>query len=79
MLTAFARAALLEAITAMSSFQAFTNDFAPSSWSWAAKGSLSTPASANSVNTASQPWQNSKEVTPISWRSSKIAALVRSA
>ena len=31
LLMAFASAALLEAITAMSSFQDFTNDFAPSS------------------------------------------------
>src|SRR4029450_13746824 len=38
----------------MSSCQDLTNDLAPSSWSWAARASMSMPALANCVSTASQ-------------------------
>src|SRR4026208_1810663 len=51
---AFARVALLEAITSIRSFQELTNDLAPSSWSFAARSSMSIPAAANSSRTASQ-------------------------
>jgi hypothetical protein len=40
----FARVALLEAITDMRSLRDFTNDFALSSWSLAARASRSIPA-----------------------------------
>ena len=46
-LPASCSAALLEAITAISSFHDLTNDSAPSSWSWAASASMSMPALAN--------------------------------
>src|SRR4029453_7696162 len=51
---AFARVALLEAMTFISSFQELTNALAPSSWSFAAKASTSMAALANWSNTASQ-------------------------
>src|SRR5262245_12798082 len=44
---ALARAALFPAITSMRSRQELTNDLAPSSWSWLARVSTSTPAPAN--------------------------------
>jgi len=43
----FSRAALLEAITTMSSSQDFTNDFAPSSWSRSASSLMLMPALEN--------------------------------
>ena len=50
---ALSRAALLEAITSMSSRQELTKDLAPSSWSWRARASTSMPAPANRANTSS--------------------------
>ena len=51
---AFLSASLLDAMHASSSFQDLTNDLAPSSWSWAARASVSMPALANLANTSSQ-------------------------
>src|SRR6516164_5935892 len=51
---AFVSFALLEAITSIRSFQELTNDLAPSSWSFAARLSISIPDAANSPRTASQ-------------------------
>ena len=50
----------------MSSFQDFTNDFAPSSWSWAARASRSMPALANRASTSSQSPPSAGSIGPIS-------------
>src|SRR5271166_1186784 len=47
-------AALLEEMTARSSFHEATNDFAPSSCSFAARVSMSTPAFPKAASTSSQ-------------------------
>ena len=51
---AFLSASLLDAMHSISSFQDLTNDLAPSSWSWAARASMSIPALANLASTSSQ-------------------------
>src|SRR5436190_22662234 len=61
---AFPRSALLETITSMSSCQDFTKDFAPSSWSWAASASTSTPALANCASTSSQSPPSAGRIAP---------------
>jgi hypothetical protein len=50
----FLSASPLDAMDASSSFQDLTNALPPSSWSCAAKGSVSIPALANLANTSSQ-------------------------
>src|SRR5262245_54531221 len=71
---AFPRTALLEAMTPSSSFQAATKDFAPSSWSFAARASTLTPAFSNRASTASLSPPSGESVPPMSpWSASALS------
>ena len=59
-------AALFAEITLISSFHDFTNDFAPSSWSCAARASTSMPAMSNVAMTSSQSPPSSGSNSPSS-------------
>src|SRR5208282_3516878 len=63
---AFLMAELLESMHSNSSFQDFTNDLAPSSWSWPASASISIPALPNWARTSSQSPPSGGRIEP-SW------------
>src|SRR5258706_6550108 len=63
---AFPRSVLLETMTSMSSCQDLTKAFAPSSWSWLASASTSTPAFANCASTSSQSPPSAGRIAPSS-------------
>src|SRR5262249_13941512 len=68
---ALAKVALFAAMTLMSSFQEATNAFAPSSWSWLARASTSTPARANRASTSSESPPSVGSISPRSpWSAS---------
>src|SRR5262249_49496027 len=62
----FLTTSLFDAMTASSSFQDFTNDLAPSSWSWMARAWTSTPTLANSASTSSQSPPSAGRIEPSS-------------
>src|SRR5215471_5793721 len=63
---AFLSAAILDAITSIKALQDLTKDLAPSSWSWCASLSMSTPALANFARTSSLSPPSAGRIDP-SW------------